>query len=197
VPSMKYAATIQTSVTTAGNQNTAVVGNGNVRSACGGFERARIARATECNSALRMAGNLIPMSHLSGHRSETIHGSYAMSSEKLVHRVSDDSGHVVEEYETRDGAIDGYRKIWSSHGALLGEAQYRDGKLEGGSREWNENGQLVRECNYAGGELHGEYKAWWDNGKPKEVGAYDSGRKVGRYTWYKEDGTVWQSLDLQ
>lgn len=55
---------------------------------------------------------------------------------------------------------------------------------------------MVRECGYSGGELHGDYKCWWDNGQPKEVGTFERGRKVGRYTWFKEDGTVWQSLDL-
>jgi antitoxin component YwqK of YwqJK toxin-antitoxin module len=114
-----------------------------------------------------------------------------------LHRISDEAGRTVEEYETRDGVVDGYRKIWSATGSLLGEAAYRDGKLEGRSREWNEVGQLIRECSYVGGELHGEYKSWWDNGRPKEMGAFDHGLRIDRFTWYKEDGEVWQSLDLK
>lgn len=195
--SIRCVATIRTFVTTGGNQNSGAAGSGNDPSACGGFARARIVRATECSFALLMVVDLIQTSRLNGHRSETIHGNYPMAStEKLVHRISDESGHTVEEYETRDGALDGYRKLWSSDGNLLGEAAYRDGKLEGRSREWNEAGRLVRDCNYAGGELHGEYKCWWDNGQPKEVGNFECGRRVGRYTWHKDDGTVWQSLDL-
>ena len=30
----------------------------------------------------------------------------------------------------------------------------------------------------------------------KEIGTFDCGRRVGRYSWYKDDGTIWQSLDL-
>ena len=106
------------------------------------------------------------------------------------------SGSIQSRGARADGKWHGIFQRWYESGAPFSEFEYRNGLKSGVLREWSKDGLLLLCATLRDGEFHGPYKSWWDTGLLKEEGTFRRGKRVGRYTWYKVDGSLWRSRDL-
>lgn len=82
------------------------------------------------------------------------------------------NGRLSEEWNYKNGQLDGSVKTWDANGSLSILENYENGKREGLCRYFN-FGKCIREATYHLGKINGEEKE------------YDSQERLFRQTWYK------------
>jgi len=72
------------------------------------------------------------------------------------------------------------------------EETYKDGEGDELWTYWYENGQKSFEKTYKYGKIDGLTIGWYQNGQKSIEGAYKNNERNGEWTFYKEDGTVYE-----
>lgn len=99
-------------------------------------------------------------------------------------------GHLTREADYRDGALNGWERLFSeSTGQLLVETEFIDGERRGSVRNY-EGGLLKLEAQVNGELYDGVVKTYHKSGRIKSEGLYQQGKRVGLHREFFPDGSL-------
>ena len=78
-----------------------------------------------------------------------------------------ENGQKKQEWNYKDGELDGLQTTWYENGQKDTEWNFKDGEQDGLTTKWYENGQKKAELNWKNGELDGLQTTWYENGQKR------------------------------
>jgi antitoxin component YwqK of YwqJK toxin-antitoxin module len=106
-----------------------------------------------------------------------------------------DNGNVQNEYNLKDGKLQGVGKNYFEDGTLKIISTFSNGKRNGPAKEYEENGQLIGEYNYLNDELNGPYKLY-ENNHLSLTGNFKLGKKNGFFRAYNDRNKILKEFNL-
>ena len=101
-----------------------------------------------------------------------------------------DTNLLKEQFNFKDGALDGISCSYFEHGDLKWRGEYKEGKMSGKWEFWDKDGFKYCETYFKDDLYYGSYLSWHTNGQTKESGQYINSKKTGKWTVYDEQGIV-------
>ena len=105
------------------------------------------------------------------------------------------SGALLEEIMCKNDKREGISKKYYENGKLLAERNFKNGEQEGISKMFFESGKVFAELNYKNGKLDGTTNIYYENGKMRSAETYKDGQKIGVKA-YNQDGKLVFEKDL-
>jgi antitoxin component YwqK of YwqJK toxin-antitoxin module len=104
--------------------------------------------------------------------------------------VFNNSAIIKEQFNFRNGILDGESIAWYRNGNLRRKGCYHNGHIAGKWIFWDENGHKTVEASYHLDSLTGPYISLYPNGKIKEKGHFKGNHQTGRWSYYDESGRL-------
>ncbi len=104
-------------------------------------------------------------------------------------RVTYNDNQPREEYEMKDGELDGVFKLWDTNGVLIEESEYKNNVLNGLQKRFYTNGSLKTEISYVDGIRSGPMKNWYQDGKQYSEIIYKDNAVIRSISFYPDGST--------
>ncbi len=101
-----------------------------------------------------------------------------------------DTNLIKEQFNFKNGALDGVYCSYFRHGDLKWRGEYKEGKMSGKWEFWGEDGRKFSETYFDNDIYDGSYTSWYPNGQIKETGLYADNRRTGKWTVFNVNGKV-------